>query len=620
MNNTMRRMMDDVVPKFNKNVVDGPVEKIFRTIPEYMDSIFRSSIKSLHKGIDLQYLGYRYVSPEEEFTSNYATTGNDTSFDLAHSDVYPVKFIFSYRGEEFERELLLPYARRGNLLQISGTNYIVAPVLTDTIITADNDQLFARLLKDKITFKSFTRNFIYNKENRSGPIIWAEIMKNNPKSGELGKPLCGISLYLFAKYGVKEVINKYFKDDLKSVLDRELQEDDIIFTNKELPELRKTHNVFESTKLLPQKCKSLTTYYIGHNAKFYIKKDIPETTFIQNCIYGVLNGLDNLPHEADELIEHIEKGEIEKELFKWKIIIATISSKGNYTVTRRSEDVAEHFYSIDNYIDSLISSKFKEINIDVENFFDLIYVILRIYNEMILSAKEYSSDIRNNYLDVNYYICYDLIIGFNKVILDINKGNQKIKASKGNSGNIQDLFVKELKKSQIEKIFQNHLKTKTIFSIIKSKAPRFNITPAVTTGCSMYWKCTSVQEHQSRGKGVARPNKARFPMSMQISRAYDTIIGTIFMLPKTCPSAKVRANVYMQYNENTGRIMINDEDLHVLEYVDMSLKGKEEDDHVMTFQDQNTDTERDIDNIEEEQNEDYDYDGDDNISYSDDQD
>lgn len=598
MNNVMRRMMDDVVPKFNKNVVDGPVENIFRTIPEYIDSIFQSSIKSLHQSIDLKYLGYRFVSPEEEFTSNYATTGNDTSFDLAHSDVYPVKFIFSYRGEEFERELLLPYARRGNLLQISGTNYIVAPVLTDTIITADNDQLFARLLKDKITFKSFTRNFIRNKENKSGPIIWAEIMKNNPKSGELGKPLCGISLYLFAKYGVKEVINRYFRDDLKKRQNRDLQPDDIIFTNKEIPELRETHNVFESTKLLPQKCKSLTTYYIGHNAKFYIKKDIQETDFIQNCIYGVLNGLDNLPHEADELIEHVEKGELEKELFKWKIIIATISSKGNYTVTRRSEDVTEHFYSIDNYIDSLISSKFKEINYDVENFFDLIYLILTIYNEMILSAKEYSSDIRNNYLDVNYYICYDLIIGFNKVILDINKGNQKIKASKGTTGNIQDLFVKELKKAQIEKIFQNHLKTKTIFSIIKSKAPRFNITPAVTTGCSMYWKCTSIQEHQSRGKGVARPTKARFPLSMQISRAFDTIIGTIFMLPKNCPSAKVRANVYMKYNENTGRIIIDEKDKFILETVDLSLKGKEDEEN-LEYDDENIDIIKDDEDFED---------------------
>lgn len=576
-------MMDECVPKFNPNVVDGSVDKLLLTLPDYLDSTFHSSIKSLHSNIDMQYLGYRYVSPEREFTKNFATSGNDKSYDLAHSDVYPVQFVFQYKGEEIVRELLLPYASRGNIMKMSGTNYVIAPVLSDTILSPDNDQLFVRLFKDKITFRSYTRNFIRNGQNKGGSIIWAEIMKNNTKTGELGKPLLGISLYLFANYGFKGVVERYFKDDLRKVMSREMVEDDIIFTDKDRQDLLETHNVYESTKTLPTKCKSLTTTYIGHDAKFYIKKDIPETTFITNCIYGVLNGLDTLPHYATELIEHIERGEVENEKFKWKMIIATIACKGKFTVNKKVEDITDHFYSLENYVDSYIIDKFKEINIYIENFFDLLYIILYKYNELILSAKEYNSDIRNRYMDVNYYVAYDIMIGFNKVILSINKRNQKIKKDNSSGAGIsnQEFYIKDIKKSEIEKMFHNDLKDKTIFGIIKSSSPNFHIIQAESTNDSMTWKCTMVNEDQSRGKGVKRANNTRFPSSMQIARSYDTVLGSIFYLPKGTPSGRLRTNVFLDYNLNTGRINIDPEEEEMLEYVDMKLKGKTDDQNII---------------------------------------
>lgn len=582
MNNLMRRMMDDCMPKFNPNVVDGSVDKLLLSIPNYLDGIFHSSIKSLHSDIDMQYIGYEYISPFEEFTKNFSTSGNDKSYDLAHSDVYPVRFKFRYKGEDITRELLLPYGSRGNIMKMSGTNYVIAPVLSDTILSPENDSLFVRLFKDKITFKSYTRNFIYNGDNRSGSIIWAEIMKNNTTSGELGKPICGISLYLFANYGFRGVIERYFKDDLRKVMKRELVENDIIFTDKDRPDLLETHNVFESTKILPTKCKSITTTYIGHDAKFYIKKDIAETTFLTNCIYGVMNGLDTLPHYAKELIEHIEEGKVEEEKFKWKMIIATIACKGEYTVGRNVEDIMEHFYSLENYVDTYIIDKFKEIGIYVENFFDLLYVILYKYNELILSAKEYNSDIRNRYFDINYYICYDIMIGFNKVILSINKRNQKVKSPNNKQpGGNQDLYIKDIKKSEIEKMFHNDLKDKTIFGIIKSSSPNFHIIQAESTNDSMYWKCTAVNEDQSRGKGVKRATNARFPSSMQIARSYDTVLGSIFFLPKGTPSGRLRTNVFLDYNLNTGRINIAPEEEAMLDYVDLRLKGKTEDPNII---------------------------------------
>lgn len=575
MNGLMRRMMDDIMPKFNPDVVNGSVPKILETTPGYLDSVFASSIKPVTDTLGLEYLGYTYVTPEQEFTKRYANTGNNVCYDLAKSNLYPLRFMFKYRGEYIEKDILLPYASKGNLFTMFGTTYTIAPVLSDTVLSPDYDQVFVRLLKDKITFKSYNRNFVYNNEARNGSIIWSEIMKNSPKNGLLGKPLCGVSLYLFGKYGFKEVINRYFKKDIEEsgVLDRPFRDDDILFTEEELPELRETHNVYESSKTIPQKCRSLSTYYIGHNAKFYVHKDIKETTFIKNCIYGVINGLDVLPHEVSDLMHHIHNNELDNELFKWKMIISTIASKGNYSISRRMEDIVEHFNSLEYYIDNIIKDSLGEINIHIENFFDLVYVILKRYDDLVLSAKEYNSDINNRYIDVNYYICYDIMIAFNKFILSINKRRQKLNNTKM-YGQSSELYSKEIKKSEIEQMLNKELDKKIIYAIVKSSTPNFNIKPVDYTGDNAYYKGASLLEDQSLGNGVKRAPQQRMPASMKNIRGMDMMIGCLFFLNKTLPCPRTRLNPFFKYNIYNGRIILSPREAGLLTWVDNSLKGK----------------------------------------------
>lgn len=564
MNSLLRATFDQSMPKFNKNVVEGIVKPVFESLPAYLDKIFRFGMKSLSEDIKLEYLGYSYVDPEEDFFNNFVNTSSKKSFDLARSDVYPMKFRFSYNGVEFDRTILLPYGRPGNIMILSGTKYVVIPVLSDTVISPDTKQIFVRLLKDKLIFKQHELNFMVNGESTRGLLIWAEVMKNSDKSGELGRPLSCISLYLLGKYGWRGAIQRYLKMDLKGKLKREIRDDDIIITTKDDEKLKKTHDVYESTKVKPSKIK-VSGEYQGHEVKVYVNKELPVTPFIKSFIFGMLYSLEVLPEEAPELMEFIENGDVESEILKWKIILGRIAYKGNYSTKKVGDDITEHFKSVEYYVDDMTKIQLREIGVYIEDFFDLLYYVLSKYSEWTLSSKTYNSDIRNRYIDLKYYICYSIFLGFHRVILALNKRKQKSR--------YQEKLMRE---KEVLKIFQDDFEKNTIFSIVKSKQGNFNIQNPDYSGDNMYFKCTALLEDQSRGDGVFKPKKARLPESSKYLHGSTVFVGSFLFITKNTPCGDYRANVFLDYSVSSGRINITKHMMEVINALDAKLQGKKE--------------------------------------------
>lgn len=566
--------MDEHVPKLSKSVVDGTVKEVFESLPEWLDRVISSSIRSLHKDIPLEYVGFSYMSPEESFQKTFSGTTNKASFDLAHSDVYKVKYHFKYNGSEFDRTVLLPYASDGNIMTISGTRYSIVPIVSDTVISPARYQVFVRLLKDKLTFKEDSINFMHNGESTEGLLVWVEIMKNNVKSGELGKPVSCISLYLLGQYGFKGVVDKYFKLDVTGLMEREFRDDDVIVTKDVTPEMREIYNVYESIGIKPAKVKTKGEY-IPHDIKICVHKDVPETPFIKHFIYGMLYSLDVMPWEGDEVLELIKKSYstklseekklafLEDECFKWRIILGTIACKGEHSQKKITDDIKEHFKSIEYYVDDTIKIQLRETGIYVDDYFDLIYYILKMYSQWTLTFKSYNSNIKNRYLDVKYYICYEIILGFNKTILDINKRRQKAKD--------QNKYIRE---DEIKKIFDENFKQSRIYGIVKANKTNLAVTGADYSGDMKYVKCTCLLGEQSMGDGVKKASDPRFPEHTREINGAQTWLGSILFLPKQTPTPVLRANVYLKYNVHTGRIIIPADIERTIDAIDSKLRGK----------------------------------------------
>lgn len=567
MSKLFKKMLNDVTPKFNPYVVNGMVEHELRRMVEFIDIVFRSSTKSFNKEINISYEGYRYVSPEEEFHRAYTRNSSKKPYDLAQSDVYPICFIFKYENQIIEKVLLLPYAKKGNLMNISGSEKIIVPVLSDTIISPSEHQVFVRLYKDKITFKAEPHNYLYNGDVRTANNIWVVILKDKVKSEGLGDgSIPPAALYLLGKYGFRETVKKYFnKEFLQNDLNYELQDDDIIMVHGDTSKYKDQYNIY-SGRGVARSDINLVENYEPHDISICLKKTIEETPFIKNFIFGLIYALDILPDEASQVYDGYLHQDVDYEIKLWRNILGIITYKKTKTIVKVVDDTRELFIALDNYMCGTIIAKLATVGIFVDDVYDLVYEILRRYDYWSLKAKEYNMDVNNRHIDVLYYMAYPFIERINRTIYSINKRYKKAKQQN------KDITLKE-----IMNLFNKDLTHTLIFTIVQTTDPHFNIKGGKGYNSSVYLSCSSLLEDQGCAKGVIVARDGRMPSHCKFLNAHAMFFGSVLFLSKSKPSINFRINPFVKVDELTGKIKFTKKEEVMIKYINDHIVNIDED-------------------------------------------
>lgn len=79
---------------------------------------------------------------------------------------------------------------------------------------------------------------------------------------------------------------------------------------------------------------------------------------------------------------------------------------------------------------------------------------------------------------------------------------------------------------------------------------------------------------QSRGKGVRRASNNQFPEARRTLKAHDLYLGSMLFITKAAPSPAFRANLYMNYDIDTGRLIIPEDLDKSLKKLDIMLTGR----------------------------------------------
>ena len=549
MNNLLSTIMDENTPQFNKNVTEGASKEILRTAPDYLNSIIISGMKSVQDSVGLEYHGWRRLTPKEEFDKMFNNRDVKVIYDIAVSDLYMIELRFTYKGSVLNRYLYMPYTSRGNLMNISNTPYHIVPVLSDTVISPNHKEVFVRLLRAKLIFKRVDRNFIVDSEKIPGQIIHADIYRTDNRTiqDNLGNVVPSISLYILGDVGFREALKKYAKIT------------DVIVTLDGVDSYRNTHRVYESSKIKPRALKEFN--YTGHDLKILVPKDqINEenVSFVDNFIFGILYTLDIFPESVYDLITLLNNHDTVDEKTYWRIALGRIVFKNSFSIDRVSADMNDHFITLNSYVDTLIKGKLQESGVNVENFFDLLAVILVNYNTWLINSKAYNSDLNNRYMDILYYLMYDIIIGINKTLFDINRNSSK----------------KVLSEAEVVKMFNTNLSPKKIYSIVKSQGMNIALMLADYTGDIMYPKITSTLEDQSRGNGVKRGKQSSLPEAMKTLKGQDMFLGSLLFLSKSSNSPRFKSNLFMNYDLHSGRMMPSEQVLPKIKLLDELLLGR----------------------------------------------
>jgi len=79
---------------------------------------------------------------------------------------------------------------------------------------------------------------------------------------------------------------------------------------------------------------------------------------------------------------------------------------------------------------------------------------------------------------------------------------------------------------------------------------------------------------QSRGNGVKRGTKKQFPESTKTIKGHDLVLGSLLFLTKAAPSPRFRANIFLDYDVNTGKLNVPDDINRTVTKLDLMLQGK----------------------------------------------
>ena len=105
---SFNRLLEENTPKANPFVMNGLACHYLKEVEGYIDAVMRSAAKSFPP--QLTYEGYERCTPHEEFNEVTKVRNNKRIFNLAHSDLYMVKYKFKHNGVRLpDRFICLPF-------------------------------------------------------------------------------------------------------------------------------------------------------------------------------------------------------------------------------------------------------------------------------------------------------------------------------------------------------------------------------------------------------------------------------------------------------------------------------------------------------------------------------
>lgn len=561
MNPILSETLVNHTPRINDELVNGISKKVFEHIPEYVSNMIKISFDKLNPNINLQYLGYKLVSPEEELMEDIYSRSSNSTGDIATNDVYMCKYQFMYNNTPISRYLYFGYCNKGNIINISGTAYVVTPVLTDLVFSVLSDRIFIKLHSDKIYVMS--RQYRVIKNDNPSPLIY-QVLNGSvsiARSKNTTKSSVRISFvfYLLCKYGLVETLSKYGGVSRRDFMILHDPKDEIYINNPKYKDLYKEYDIYSTTGDKPRGYDQLNQYQ-KHHIKVAIRKTLAMSPLLTNLMVGIILCFDMYNgHIEKDLVHYIDTNNIVDEIKTWRILLGRYLYKRTVSLTKITEDLNELTDALEDYIDPIIRAKLNNAKISIYDFWDMVAYITNIYTEAVNNAKEYNANVNHVYMDILYYVCYDIIVGFNKAVKSINQRYSK-------NGQNQP------SKQEITKLLSMNVSPKVIYKLVKSRRRSLALQQVDVAHDSLYYKCTALLENQNRGDGVLIGGKTKFPDTIKQLTGHHLVFGSLLYLIKAAPSPTLRMNPWAKF-DSEGNIIITDDLKPAVEALDKILRG-----------------------------------------------
>lgn len=509
------KLVDADTPKLNPLICNGIATEHMKKAEEYVDSVLRSAAKGFPEG--LVYLGSERCTPEEELRSQTKRHGTKQLYDTARSDIYTMKYKFEYKGVRIlpDRLLALPFVSDANTITISGSKFNIAPILSDRVISIGVNNIFVRLLRDKLTFERSRHDYMINDKRETVQVSWSSVYHKTNKTKKLRQTVKANSTlmhYLLCRYGFTDTFQIFGK--CKPIVGG------AEININTYPE--DTWVICSSTQIKPKGCGR--GYYEPTHLRVAVR--IEELTpMVKNMLGGFFYIVDHFPSRIK--IEFIDSRRL------WMVLLGFIIFSGTVNEGILHDDVEDHIKSLDEYLDSVVMYKLKDIGINVTDIYQLFALIIEKFNDWILESAGNVSSMYDKELSVLYYVLYEITSAIFKLYF-------KLKA----------VSKKELTAKEIVGIMNMFLKTGLAYSIVKPG--HGEVSTVNYSGDNKVFKSTSLLKPQSESsKLTGRKDRAVMRDPTKFLHVSVAEIGGYSNLPKSEPSGRSRINPCVRLDERS---------------------------------------------------------------------
>lgn len=551
MDRLFSRMMNRYTPKMNEDVMNGLAVKALSHLEEYLDAQIRSICVGLPPSI--RYVRYERCTPPENFDEITRLRSTRRVFSMAKSTVTMNRYIFEFTDDmgtvhEIAKHIYLPYVKKGGTMMISGTELHLVPVLSDKVFTAnshgDSASIFVRLDQDKNNFFRLYHSIMLNDRRETFCVTHAEIYRRSAKGKSSSvreittKAKATPSHYLFGRYGFSGTFQRY------AGFTPVVGDEDTI-----TPELYDPEEwvICGSTKSQPLKS-FIGSYYTPTNIRLAIPKQAwnhQVCCLVTNFFYIV----DHFPTRFQPNIECLDDCAL------WMILIGHIRFSGNYPENKLYSSIAEHFATIEPYLDKAARDKLATSGTVLENYFDLLNMIQVMFNDFIRASDTAGLCIYGKDLEICHYVVYDILYGITTAKFRLNKV-----AARG-----------RITLNDVETTIRRVIRMGAIFDL--NDGTKIVAEGVGYSGDHIYPKVTSiVAQQESRSGGDRDTEKRIVPGPKHWLDLSMITTGSILNLPKSHPTPVVRINPWIQLDPRTNAVMENPKFKELFEKVKPLIK------------------------------------------------
>lgn len=499
------------VPKMNPLICNGLAVEQVKHAEEYIDKVFRSAAASFPP--ELEYKGCQRCTPNEEYAEQTRERYSKQVFEMARSDFYMVKYLFSFNGVLMPpRYIYLPFLDTAGTMKVRGSQFVVNPVITDRLFSVDYDKIFLPITRDKLTFERITHNFQTTDGRKSPSVVWSNIHHLAKKktsfrtsAGFIIKPVSTLAHYLFAKYGLTEAF-KLFCDT------------DVIVGGIEIDE-----DTYHPDEYII--CRSTTVQPSAIRGRGYVPTDLRvavKRSDYNEKVEGMLGGLF---YVADLFPDRIKPEWIDS-VVMWRIILGHIIYKNGDSEGKLQEDINHHIGSLDEYIDPLVQETLAEAEIPVTDIYQLFSYIIENMTDMVIET-----DVASMY-DKRLTVLRYLMLHVVKGIFHLT---YKLKRKAVNS-------ARPLTETDVRKAMDKWLKTAAAVSKITSDHGEVNNMSY--PGDNKLLKITSRVILQNLATGN-QPQSGQLNDASKYLHASLAEVGSYGNQPKFDPTGQSRINPYL---------------------------------------------------------------------------